>query len=395
MKKNRILAFLIAVCMLLAAVPVSVLTVQSGAAAAPAVKNVIIMIGDGMGENHLQLARQEGYDLYMDTFYDLRGQSRTSSASHITTDSAAGGSALSCGVRIINQTVGVYAADPFNLVSHPRSIMEEAIARGMRTGVVTTDKTTGATPAAFSAHVLYRKQAEAIAKQQVASELTLIWGAGGDISREDAVANGWKYVTTKEEMDALLPGSRSIGQFSSNMWRVPMREDDPSPSLAEMTVKSIELLNKKNGAGFVLMVEGAHIDKNSHTSDNGNDYPAKRASVANAVKGFDDAVHAAVKFARADGNTIVVVTADHETGNIYKSGGEYKFHSHEHTPRNVPLFVYGCKDLISPGQAVDNYTIPQRLAQKLGWENAAFPASDAGIRMEMFDKIRRSMRMAA
>ena len=397
MKKNRILSLLLAFCVLIAALPLTSLTVETYAVenGAGTAKNVIIMIGDGMGENHLQLAREQGYDLFMDTHYDLRGQSRTSSASHITTDSAAGGSALSCGVRIMNQTVGVYETDPFNLVSHPRSIMDEAISRGMRTGVVTTDKTTGATPASFSVHVLYRKQYEKIAAEQVKSQLTLLWGAAGDIVKEDAIANGWKYITTKDEMNALLPGTRSLGQFSSNMWRTPMRENDPSPSLAEMTAKAIELLNKKNGEGFVLMVEGAHIDKNSHTHDNGSDYPEKRASVANAVKGFDDAVRVAAEFARRDRNTVVVVTADHETGNIYKSGGEYKFHSHEHTAKNVPLFVYGCDDLINPGQAVDNYTIPRRLAKKLGWESSAFPKADPGILIEIFNKFRYMNSFAA
>jgi alkaline phosphatase len=83
----------------------------------------------------------------------------------------------------------------------------------------------------------------------------------------------------------------------------------------------------------------------------------------------------------------VLVTADHETGNLYLENGVYTFHSHEHTSKNVPVFVYGCDDLFAPGEAVDNYTIPIRLAEKLGWSSEEFPTKDPGRFMRLFKKI--------
>ena len=349
-------------------------------------KNVIIMIGDGMGENHLKLAEQYGHTLFMNTSYDLRGQSRTSSASHITTDSAAGGTALAIGNRVINWTVGVLGYDPFGQLKLPISITEASARKGMKTGVITTDKTTGATPADFTVHVLYRKQYELIGQQQLESEFDLIWGAKEDsVTREAAEAHGWTYITNRDEMTALEPGSRSYAQFSGQFWRPTVPSSSKAPSLAEMTTKAIDLLNTGDN-GFFLMVEGAHIDKNSHASDGIKwDYDSKRESTVDAVVGFDNAIRAAVDFAREDGNTVVVVTADHETGNLFADlDGRIRFHYDEHTAKNVPLFVYGNNDIIKPGQAVENYTIPRRLTALLGWDKDEFPATQSGAAIIRF-----------
>ena len=388
MKAKSVLSLLLAVLLL------SMVCVPAFAAE-PTYKNVIIMIGDGMGENHLLLAEEYGHSLFMNKNYDLRGQSKTHSASHITTDSAAGGTALACGLRVINQTVGVSPVDPTGYFTCPVSITEAAARRGMRTGIVTTDKTSGATPADFTAHVIYRKMAEQISAQQVASEFDLVWGAKEDtVSREDAEANGFTFITNKEEMDALQPGSRSFGQFSGEFWRPYTPNGCTAPTLADMSLKAIDLLNKDNPNGFVLMIEGAHIDKRSHTYEGKyeeiKDFDAKRESVVDAVVGFDDAIQAVVKFARKDKHTIVVVTADHETGNLYYDNGRYRFHSSEHTAKNVPVFVYGAKDLFAMGEAVENYTIPIRLAAKLGWSEDVFPAMQPGL---LVKKLRRLARV--
>ncbi|MBR5428154.1 MAG: alkaline phosphatase [Clostridia bacterium] len=348
-------------------------------------KNVIMMIGDGMGENHLELAKEQGYKLFMDANCDVRGQSRTRSLSDSVTDSAAGATALSCGVRCTNGQLCLYSVDPFGIFFVPRIITENAISHGMKTGIVTSDSTTGATPAGYSVHVYDRGESEQITKQQLASKIDLIWGAKTDTAQRDAVeAAGFTYIETKADMDALKPGSRSFGQFSGDTWRTKMPEGDASPKLVEMTVKAIELLNSDNENGFFLMVEGAHIDKNSHRTEDGvAHFDAKVADAANAVKGFDDAIKAAVKFARADGETLVVVTADHETGDLYLDNGVYTYHSGSHSGANVPLLVYGCSDFVSPGEAIDNKQVPVRIAEKLGWDEAELPAMDLGIVMRV------------
>ncbi len=107
------------------------------------IKNIIIMIGDGMGENHLNKAKQElNIDLAMDTF-PIQGYSKTRSTS-IVTDSAAGATALSCGVRTINGYIGVYPEDPLNYCYHPMNVTELAMQYGKKTGIVTSDENTGA-----------------------------------------------------------------------------------------------------------------------------------------------------------------------------------------------------------------------------------------------------------
>ncbi len=346
--------------------------------AVPAVKNVIFMIGDGMGENHLLLAREQGYDLFMDAAPDLRGQSMTRSFSHKVTDSAAGATALSCGVRNLNRGLGVYWFDPLGMFVRPRSITEAAIAHGMKTGIVTTDRTTGATPGGYSVHCPDRALSKEITRQQFKSKLDLIWGMHADAATpKAAVKKGWIYLSTEAEMDALQPGTRSFGQFGEEVWR--LTPPAGTPTLEEMSRKAIALLNADNDKGFFLMIEGAHIDKHSHKTDEGVDYPQKRANAAEAVKSFDNAIQAAVEFARRDGHTLVVITADHETGDLYLENGEMTYHAGKHTGANVPLFVYGADDLFAPGEAVENRSIPGRVTAKLGWDEKELPKKTAGF----------------
>ena len=376
LNRKKVFAVLLSLTLIFCSLPFASYAQDSGT-----VKNVILMIGDGMGENHLNLAKQEGVELFMESSYDLRGQSETRSLMEVT-DSAAGATALSCGVRVINGTLGIYGYDPFGLFATPRSITEVAMDHGMKTGIVTTDSTAGATPAGFSTHTTSRSMEASITCQQLESGLDLIWGASSDSMDEDKAAeNGFSVITTKEEMDALTAGSRSFGQFSGDMWRQEVPEDDPSPNLSEMTEKAIELLD--GDEGFFLMVEGAHIDKHSHKTDEGNHYPQKVANMTEALSEFDDAIEAAVNFAEEDGETIVIVTADHETGAITEEDGAYVYTSGSHSGANVPLFVYGSRTLIPDGEAVENRSIPVRIADALGFDD--FPAKEKGPLMKILD----------
>ncbi len=385
MLKKRILALLTAMLLLCCLC----MPAAAAAKAETVFTNVIFMIGDGMGENHLALAREQGVDLFMDAACDLRGQSKTRSFSSSVTDSAAGATALSCGVRVKNSALCVYPIDPVGAVLRPRNITENAMAHGMRTGIVTTDSTTGATPAGFSVHVKDRGMGDEITAQQLAGGIDLIWGAatGADL-RASAEERGFAYITNADEMNALTPGGRSFGQFSGALWHTEAAEG--MPTLAAMSVKAIELLSEDNENGFFLMIEGAHIDKNSHrTEGDAVDFPAKIADTADAVHGFDNAIRAAVEFARADGHTLVVVTADHETGDLYYENGRYTFHSGSHTGKNVPLLVYCANDLFKPGEAVKNSSVPGRIGKKLGWSGTELPHVDPGY---FWEKLRAALR---
>ena len=353
------------------------LAVPRAEAASQEIRNVIFMIGDGMGINHLRLAEQEGYTLFMESNADLAGWSRTRSYSSSVTDSAAGATALSCGVRINNKQLCVFPSALNKTGLQPRIITENAASHGMRVGIVTTDKTNGATPAGFSVHTDSRDNADDISAQQLKTGFDLIWGAkAGNVTSSKASANGFAYVTNVTELRALKPGTRSFAQLPSDCWSLTPSKS--SPTLAEMTQKSISLLSADAPYGFFLMVEGAHIDKFADdASDDAVDYPEKRAKTAECVKSFDLAVQAAVEYAREETHTLVIVTADHETGNLYvdDATGEYTFHSSSHTGKNVPVFVYGADDLFSEGAEMDNCSIANLIAARLGWQER-FPIED-------------------
>jgi alkaline phosphatase len=326
------------------------------------VKNVIILIGDGMGENTLELAKQErGIDLFMETI-PVRGQSETRSFNSTVTDSAAGGTALACGVRTNNGCIGVFPHDVYAFVSYPANITELAMEQGKKAGIVTTDSNTGATPASFSAHTYLRTNADYIATQQVNSGIDLIWSAASDETTANmCTSNGYAYITTRTELLSLKKGQKSFGQFSSDLWRAEKETD--TPTLVEMTDKAIELLDNEDG--FFLMVEGAHIDKNSH--DNNVE------GAVEAVYEFDKAVQAAVKFAENDGNTLVIVTADHETGAITLVDDKYVYTSGSHSGANVPLFVYGSNSFIENGQVVKNIDVARFMAFSMGYADGYLP----------------------
>lgn len=346
--------------MLAALMALSLCSTAFAADESPEIKNVIIMIGDGMGENHLEMAKQkEGTALAMDTF-PYKGQSMTRSFSSKVTDSAAGATALACGVRTNNGCVSVFPLDPLGAFVIPTSITEAAMKNGLRTGVITTDSTTGATPAGFSAHTSSRGNGRTIAYQQMASGIDLIWGHSEDyIDAGTSTKNGYTYIATLEEMNALENGSKSFGQFADDCWsRTP--ESETTPTLAEMTESAIRILDNDD-EGFFLMVEGAHIDKNSH----GN----KAYGMVDALYGFDNAVRVALDFAAEDGETVVIVTADHETGAIKEIDGEYKFTSGSHSGVNVPLRVYGTDKIIENGQVINNKEVPLLASRVLGIES--------------------------
>ena len=329
------------------------------------IKNVIYLIGDGMGFYHLQKAKNErNIDLAMDTF-EIHGDSMTRSFSAAVTDSAAGGTALATGVRTTNGAIGVYPMDMTATFSYPKNITELCSERGMLTGVITTDETSGATPASFSAHSSDRGNTEDITMDQFRSTIDLIWGtANGVATKSTARSYGYTYVTTYDEMMALPEGSRSFAQFTNDLWTLE-QSDENTPNLEQMTKKAIDILDDTD-EGFFLMVEGAHIDKHSHSNDDDK--------MTESVEEFDRTIEYVLEYAKADGETLVVITADHETGAIVKnSDGTYSFTSGSHSAANVPVIIYGSKGIIQNGETLNNYEIPIRIAYALGFTEDQFP----------------------
>jgi len=330
--------------------------------------NVILMIGDGMGFNHIDWMEKEyGIDeAYMFSMTESHGKSQTRSSNNVVTDSAAGATALSCAVRTNNGAIGVFAQDAFGVAYVPMNLSELAHSYGKMTGIVTSDTNHGATPGGFSAHVYDRDEGEEITRQQIEeSDLDLIWSASSGLV-DDAYANeyGWTLVDTLAEFEALEEGTRSFGQFAGEIWNENTGAD--SPNLSTLTTKAIDMLDDDED-GFFLMVEGAHIDKHSHSNEEKN--------MKIAAKEFDMAVKAAIEFAKADGNTLVVITADHETGAIKPDGDSFKFTSGSHSAADVPLLVYGSDNFVVTGEAIKNKEVSRRLAMAMGAAPDEFPAA--------------------
>lgn len=163
-------------------------------------------------------------------------------------------------------------------------------------------------------------------------------------------------------MTALEEGSRSFAQFENVLWKTE-QADAKTPTLEQMAVKAVDILDDTD-EGFFLMIEGAHIDKHSH--NNLSD------EMTESLLSFDRTIEAMLDYAKADGETLVIVTADHETGGITAEG---RFTSDGHTGVNVSVLVYGSDKLISNGERLNNYEIPIRIAYTLGAKEQEFPVA--------------------
>jgi len=278
-------------------------------------KNVILMIGDGMGIGQIEIARQMEYGRDGKLFLETMPHTalvHTYSANNAVTDSAAGGTALAIGKKTKNEMIGVSADG-----KETDSILDLFKKNGKKTGVISTNTITDATPAAFTASVANRwtDQSE-IARQQVNNQVDVLLGGGASFFSperqngkdliQEAIQKGYTFVSNREQL-AKAKGEKLLGLFhpsymSFKLDRILLNSDEPN--LTEMTTKAIEILTSKDN-GFFLMVEGARIDHASHASD--------ITSVWKEVVEFDNAVQYAVKWAKKNGNTLVIVLADHET----------------------------------------------------------------------------------
>jgi len=288
-------------------------------AAAP--RNVILLIGDGMGFAQTTLARIALGDanaaLEMDGMrfaaFVKTHPADVGDARGILTDSAAAATALATGHKTKN---GMLAVLPDG--RPVQTILEGAQAKGKRVGLVTTVTITHATPAGFGAHVGSRGDEAEIAAQYLARKIDVLMGGGEAFfipqsaegskrkdSRDliaEARAAGYGVVRTRDEMMADR-SDRLLGLFNKGYLTVA----PPEPSVAEMTEKALAVLGR-SPKGFFLMAEGGQIDSACH----GNDGP----KAVKQTLDFDAAVGVALAFARKRGDTLVIVTADHETGGL-------------------------------------------------------------------------------
>jgi alkaline phosphatase len=347
------------------------------------VRNIILFIGDGMGLSHLAAARAHlvGADgrLHLETM-PVTGLVLTHAVDDLITDSAASGTALATGVKTTNGSIGVDA----NGNSQP-SILEAARDAGLSTGLVTSTELADATPAAFAAHVAHRRMKAEIAVQMIRARVNVLFGEGAYFypktdprsARNDeqspvALARelGYTCVYNKEEL-IKAEANFLLGLFedlTTDRMKADMNSPAHSPSLSELTEKSLEVL-RRNPKGFFLMIEEEGVDQGSHV--NRPDYFIEH------LRRLDEAVKVGIDFARADGHTLVLVTADHETGGLNLVGGSQKDQSlrlawatDRHTGQPVPLFAFGPHAGRFTGLK-DNTELPRIMADLLGIESFA------------------------
>lgn len=300
------------------------------------VNNVILLIGDGMGLTQIYAG-----------FTGNRGQlnllqmrnigfSKTYSSDSYITDSAAGGTAMATGQKTNNRYIGV---DNTGVRLNP--IPDIIAPKGYKSGLISAGDITDATPAAFYGHVPERSLEDTIAANFLSSPVSIMIGGGAKHfnQRKDGLnmpallqEKGYVFSTRLEDLDTLRASKYLVLDKRAELPMMGGRGN----FLAHSLEKSIATLRQK----FFIMAEGAQIDYGGHV----NNLPY----VATEMMDFDEAIGAAMKFADEDGHTLVIVTADHETGglslldgNISRGYVDGNFSSNDHSAVMVPVFAYG------------------------------------------------------
>ncbi len=288
-------------------------------------KNIILLVGDGMGPSHFGAAwlysnRILGKELRM---VEVMKSGRTAyvvndTADAIVTESAAAATQIASGVKVTARAVGMAPDGKTPL----KTILELAKDKGMATGLVTTSGITDATPAAFAAHVPHRSDEASVAAQELQLGVDVLMGGrklfflpeaqggkrkDGRNLLDEARGAGYAVVGTASELQS-ASGGKILGLFSmGNMAFEIDRGKTSEPSLAEMAAKTLALL-AKNPKGFFVMIEGGRIDHAAHRND--------AAATIRDTLAFDEAVGVALDFQRRNPDTLLIVTADHETGGM-------------------------------------------------------------------------------
>ncbi|NLN30475.1 MAG: alkaline phosphatase [Bacteroidales bacterium] len=303
-------------------------------------KNIILFIGDGMGVTHVTAGMTVNKAALNLQKFPYSGFSITHSADNYITDSAAGGTAIACGVKTNNGMLGL---NPDESVAV--SVLEVLHENGLATGLVSTSSITHATPASFIAHNSSRDNYEDIALHFLNGSVDVFLGGGENHFRKRADGRdlaaeleeqGFDLVYTPAEMKA--SSSDKLAGLLAEV-HMPRESEGRTGILEEMTRKAIEVLSREK-KGFFLMIEGSMIDWGAHANE--IDY------VTSELIDMDRAVGVALDFAQKDGQTLVVITSDHETGGLSLTGGNTDegtvnaaFATTDHSASMVPIFSYG------------------------------------------------------
>ncbi|WP_221391922.1 alkaline phosphatase [Dyadobacter sp. NIV53] len=298
------------------------------------VRNIILLIGDGMGlaQIYSGITANRG-ELNLTKVLNI-GFSKTNASDSYITDSAAGATAMATGKKTRNRAIGVDS----NFTAIP-NLPDRIKPLGIKTGLISAGNILDATPAAFFAHQPYRDYEKQIAHDFLQSSVEILIGGGSKIFNAEKIAdslllkgiqysNNWTDLSGMKTPFVLLNDEKTVSIQKG-------RGDFLTESFAK-TSKSLS----QNKKGFFIMAEGAKIDYGGHANN--------VAYVVTEMLDFDQLVGEAMKFADLNGNTLVIVTADHETGGLTLLDGDMKkgyvdghFSINDHTAVMVPVFAYG------------------------------------------------------
>lgn len=311
------------------------------------VRNVIFMIGDGMGLSYVSMLQVENG--FRPTSFD-RAQgialTTTRSLNNRVTDSAAAGTALASGEKTDNSVLGEKPDG-----TPCESMIAKAVKKGMPTGIVVTSTLQHATPGAFYAHVKYRRMPEEITADMLRSGIDVLVGGGRRWLLDTCLEGGTYFDAFARRGYRIADDMESFGRVGADRVLAVMA-DGHLPKAAERgdylpraVDKTLDILGQRAGeGGFLLMVEGSQIDKAGHRNN--------QSWLLDEMRDFDRAVGRAMDFADRTPGTLVVVTADHETGGLTipanksdflqaDNGIRYCFSTEGHTGTMVPVYLYG------------------------------------------------------
>ncbi|MBA4746919.1 MAG: alkaline phosphatase [Muricauda sp.] len=289
--------------------------------------NIILMIGDGNGLAQISSAMIANRGKLSVTGLKNIGLVKTASHDDLITDSAAGATAMATGRKTNNRAIGTGSqAEPLT------NLVDMVSKKGFNTAIVATDAIYGATPSSFYAHRVERDDTPGLIEDLKSSPLDFFI-AGGEKNKKNIEA-----VFSEQELEHFSDFKRPTAIYLGDN-KAPSIADGRGDALPKSVAKALTVLGAKNNP-FFLMVEGAQIDNGGHSNSTGD--------IIREMLDFDQAIAEALKFADADKNTLVIITADHETSGFGIVGGSMKdgivqgdFLTVDHTGIMVPLFAYG------------------------------------------------------
>lgn len=301
--------------------------------------NIIFLIGDGMGLTQISSGMYANGNTTALEDFEYIGLSKTHAVKNLVTDSAASGTAMACGEKTYNGVVGI------NEKNQPiSSILNYCADKGYRTALLATSSIVHATPASFYAHVVSRKMYEQIADQLMQSKVDLFIGGGKKhfVNRADKENLLTKEDNPYEIVSSLNAFKKSTAKkvgYLTYSEEPPRKSMGRKPALPDMLTATLNRL-EADGKPFFVMTEASQIDWGGHA----NELPY----VISEFIEFNQTIQVALDFAKRNGNTLVVVTADHETGGLALTRGNIKkkqvnggFNTKGHSATMVPVFSYG------------------------------------------------------